>query len=462
MVGIISPKYWRATPVASALALGLASALALGLAACSASNTSANPSDDDDDDDSSSTEHESDDSSDTSGDSEVDDDSSDTQATDDESDVSDSGGDDDDDDGESDESSDVSSGDDDDDDDATTSDDSEESTDDESDSSSDTGVDPDSPFGINGELQVIDGQLSNQYGKAIQLRGMGSHGLQWFEGCMLPSAFDLLANEWGADFVRLSMYIQEEGYETRPEYFRNVIDRLVDQCYDQGLYCIIDWHVHEPGDPHVSIDLAREFFEYMSKKHGDKGHVIYEICNEPSDIDWADIRTYAEEIIPIIRNNDPESVIVVGTPHWSAMPNLVIEDPLPDENLLYAMHFYAAEHGEDYKENVREAVNAGLGIFVTEFGTQQSSGDGDNDFDAGEDWLDLLAELKISWSNWNFSDDMRSGAVWQRIRDQEDESDPDKTGDVCKNEMWTDDYLKPAGVWVKERLSNPPDDFPTR
>ncbi|WP_298622646.1 hypothetical protein [uncultured Legionella sp.] len=45
-------------------------------------------------------------------------------------------------------------------------------------------------------------------------------------------------------------------------------------------------------------------------------------------------------------------------------------------------------------------------IFVTEFGTQTLSGDGANDFAL------LMKEKKIGWTNWNYSDDFRSGAIW--------------------------------------------------
>ena len=61
---------------------------------------------------------------------------------------------------------------------------------------------------------------------------------------------------------------------------------------------------------------------------------------------------------------------------------------------------------------MRKAVDAGLAIFVTEFGTQTYSGGGANDFNASQTWLDMLEDNKISWSNWNFSDDPLSGAAW--------------------------------------------------
>ena len=55
---------------------------------------------------------------------------------------------------------------------------------------------------------------------------------------------------------------------------------------------------------------------------------------------------------------------------------------------------------------------------------------------------------KISWTNWNYSHDFRSGAVF--------------TVGTCPNGPFAGtSRLKAAGVWVRERIINPPDDFPT-
>jgi len=79
-----------------------------------------------------------------------------------------------------------------------------------------------------------------------------------------------------------------------------------------------------------------------------------------------------------------------------------------------------------------------LPIFVTEFGTQTHSGDGDNDFVMADKYLQLMADKKISWVNWNFSDDFRSGAIW-------------KNG-TCSQNVWTDQHLKPAGIYIKNKM----------
>lgn len=303
------------------------------------------------------------------------------------------------------------------------------------------------PFEICGRLKVVGTNLCNQNGYPIQLRGMSTHGLQWFENCITAKSLDTLAYGWGADIMRVSMYVHEDGYLTDPPYFRALIDKIVDMLLQRGLYCLIDWHQLTPGDPNADIDSARTFFQYMSAKHGAKGHVLYDICNEPNGktVTWPVISNYANEIIPIIRKNDPQSVIIVGTPNWALRPDQVIGATLPYENIMYTMHFYAATHKEECRIYTETAIKGGIPVFVTEFGTQESSGDGANDFTSSQLWLDLLSKYKIGWTNWNYSDDMRSGAVW-------------KEGTATSGK-WTDANLKEAGVWIKQRISNPPDDF---
>lgn len=303
------------------------------------------------------------------------------------------------------------------------------------------------PFEICGRLKVVGTNLCNKNGYQIQLRGMSTHGLQWFENCITDKSLDVLANQWGADILRLSMYVHEDGYLTNPPYFRALIDKIVDKLLQRGIYCLIDWHQLDPGDPNADIDSARTFFQYMSAKHGSKGHVLYDICNEPNGtaVTWPVITKYANEIIPIIRKNDPQSVIIVGTPYWASRPDQVIGALLPYDNIMYTMHFYAADHKEEYRNYTVKAIEGGVPVFVTEFGTQERTGDGPNDFTSSQLWLDLLAKYKISWTNWNYSDDFRSGAVW-------------KTG-TSNSGQWTDANLKEAGTWIKQHISNPPDDF---
>ena len=191
------------------------------------------------------------------------------------------------------------------------------------------------------------------------------------------------------------------------------------------MYVLLDWHILTPGDPWENIEPAREFFSYMSAKHGGKGHVLYELCNEPNGVAWSRIKSYAEDLIPRIRVNDPNGIIIVGTPAWSSFgisegrdPMEMVNNPLTGtnaHNAMYAFHFYAASHKSEYMTKIRNVADY-LPIFATEWGTQTYSGDGANDVSSSQQWVDLMAEKKISWANWNFSDDFEAGRCSITVR----------------------------------------------
>ena len=84
------------------------------------------------------------------------------------------------------------------------------------------------------------------------------------------------------------------------------------------MYVIIDWHILHDLDPNVYKEDAKDFFNEMSAKYADYDNVIYEICNEPNGgTNWNSVKNYANEIIPVIRANDSDAIIIVGTPNWS-------------------------------------------------------------------------------------------------------------------------------------------------
>jgi endoglucanase len=286
------------------------------------------------------------------------------------------------------------------------------------------------PLRVNGKLKVIGTQLCNEAGNPIQLRGVSMHGIQWFHqyydnGQAIKDA----AKYWGADVIRIPMYIYEDGYlsnkNIKPEDFRMLIDKYVETCEEAGIYAIIDWHVHHPGDPNYSIDSAKAFFRYMSSKHANKKNVLYEICNEPSEagllssenilgitvtghyVEWPEIKSYAEAIIPIIRANDPNAVILVGTPSWSTLGlsrnrdwHEIANNKLQFDNVMYVFHFYAVSH--TFLSSINDAAKV-LPLFCTEWASSDWMDNSQNDFTKGQLWIDMMAQNKISWSYWNFA-----------------------------------------------------------
>jgi len=275
---------------------------------------------------------------------------------------------------------------------------------------------------------------------------MSTHGIQWYgwDEFLTADALDALANDWTADLCRVAMYVQEDGYETDPEGFTDELNQIVEAVTERGMYAIIDFHVHDPGDPLESLDHAEQFFDDVAAEHADKDNVIFEICNEPNDVDWASIKEYAETVIPVIRDHDATSPIVVGTRGWSSLgladiggdgPQEIIDNPVEGENLLYAYHFYAATHGEWERTQLADAAKE-LPIFVTECGSMEASGDGASDFDSAQAFMDVLADNDISWAFWSYADDWRTSGIWQE----------------GTTDDWTTDSLTETGEWVRGRI----------
>ncbi|GAA2388279.1 cellulase family glycosylhydrolase [Dactylosporangium salmoneum] len=309
------------------------------------------------------------------------------------------------------------------------------------------------PLGINGQLHVCGVNLCNQYNKAIQLRGMSTHGIQWFASCYNGASLDALANDWKADLLRIAMYVQEQGYETNPAAFTAQVNSYVDLAEARGMYAIIDFHTLTPGDPNYNLDRAKTFFASVAARNAAKKNVIYEIANEPNGVSWQGIKSYAEQVIPVIRAADPDAVVIVGTRGWSSLgvsdgssETEIVNSPVNATNIMYAFHFYAASHKDNYRTTVARAAKL-LPLFVTEFGTVSATGGGATDLSSTGAWLDLLDQNKISYANWTYSDANESSAAF-------------KPGTCAAGSYTNTAQLTESGAYVRNRIRTA-DNFPT-
>lgn len=297
-----------------------------------------------------------------------------------------------------------------------------------------------SPVAINGKLQVKGTQLVNECGYPVQLRGMSTHGPQWSGNCICEESLNTMVKEWGIDLFRIAMYEDKgaDGYLANPSYWSQWIDKYVNECEKHGIYCIIDWHVLNPGNPNANIEGAKTFWKETTEKYKNKKHVLYEICNEPNGCQWADVKKYAETIIPIIRNNNDETVTIVGTTMWSQDVDIASQNKLNFTNVMYTLHFYAGSHGQYLMNKANTALQNGAPIFITEFGT--SNADGNNNFSPGatRDWIKWANQNKISWANWSYADKGETSAAL-------------KTGS-CSGKNW--DNVTDSGKLIKELIKS--------
>ena len=280
-----------------------------------------------------------------------------------------------------------------------------------------------------GALQIveIEGQmtLADAKGRKIQLRGMSTHGLQWFGEIINKNAFVALSKDWESNVIRLAMYVGESGYASDPSV-KDLVYEGIELAFKQDMYVIVDWHVHAPGNPNEEIYAgAYDFFDELSDYYKDNPkyhYILWEICNEPSPnssggdgltndpAGWQEIKKYAEPIVSMLRSKG-DNIIIVGTPNWSQRTDLAADDPIEAENIMYALHFYSGTHKTspdsadrgNVMSNGRYALEKGVAIFVSEWGTSEANGTGGPFIDEADEWIDFMNSNNISWCNWSLT-----------------------------------------------------------
>ena len=267
---------------------------------------------------------------------------------------------------------------------------------------------------VNGPLHVAGSQLADGAGKAVQLRGVSTHGLTWFPAYINGSLFGQIAADWNCNVIRLAMYSELYCGDEKEENLA-LMRKGIDLAIVADMYVLVDWHILNDADPNENAGEAAAFFELITAEYRDCPNLIFEICNEPNgSTDWGDVLAYCDRVIPVIRRNMPEAVIVVGTPGYDRNLGDCLLRPLPYDNVMYVLHFYTATHHEKLFGELNAAVDAGLPVFISECGICEASGDGDIDFEWAAKWFTYLNEKKISYAVWSLSDKEESSAFFRR------------------------------------------------
>ena len=306
--------------------------------------------------------------------------------------------------------------------------------------------------------------------ETIQLCGMSTHGLQWFPEIINQNAFAALANDWSCNVIRLAMYVGEDGYATNPSVKDKVIEGI-DLAIANDMYVIVDWHVHQPGDPNAEIySGAMAFFEEISSLYPNHPNIIYELANEPNSGEpgvtndaagWQAVKSYAEPIIEMLRNNGNENLIIVGSPNWSQRPDLAADDPINDDNVIYSVHFYTGTHeaSEDSLDrnnvmsNARYALENGVAVFASEWGTSEATGHNGPYLDEADVWLSFLNGNNISWCNWSLTNKNETSGAFTPFELGKTEA---TNLDPGSDQVWDMEELSVSGEYVRARIKGIP------
>ncbi|WP_081861343.1 cellulase family glycosylhydrolase [Butyrivibrio sp. AE2032] len=289
----------------------------------------------------------------------------------------------------------------------------------------------------NGSLSVKGTKLIDEKGRDVVLRGVSFHGLSWFPEFVSKTHFKQLSQEWNCNLVRLPLYT--DMYIRAKDDSVALVKQGIDYAIENDMYVIVDWHVLEDANPNLRLDFALEFFQEISTSYPSCPNLIFEICNEPNgETTWTDIYNYAQKVIPVIREHNPQAVIIVGTPVYDRTLMAAARKPLPYDNVMYALHFYAGSHKEDLQAELLEGLERGLPVFISECGLTEASGDGPIDYEAAGVWFNILRDRGISYTIWSFSNKDETSAMFYP--------------DYDPQYSFTDANLTPAGYWAKQLI----------
>jgi len=287
-----------------------------------------------------------------------------------------------------------------------------------------------------GQLSLKGTQLVDKKQNPIVLRGVS---LGWHS--IWPRFYNektvaWLKKDFNCTIVRAALGIEigPHPYKKEPDFSKEKIESVIKGAIQSDIYVIVDWHSHN-----INLNEAKAYFDEISKKYGKYPNVIYEVFNEPDHETWPEVKAYSEEIIKVIRANDPDNIILIGCPKWDQDVNLPAADPIKGyHNLMYTMHFYAVTHGKELRDRTDEAIKNGLPIFVSESAGMEASGNGPMNYKAWQEYIDWMEEKKISWITWSISDKDETCSMLKKSASSEGN--------------WKDDDLKESGLKTRAFL----------
>ncbi|MBU1245695.1 MAG: glycoside hydrolase family 5 protein [Nanoarchaeota archaeon] len=272
--------------------------------------------------------------------------------------------------------------------------------------------------------------IFNEKGNEINFKGVSIADPFWIKNVDKLNPLDVVkkAKTLGSNIIRVPIHPGYWRYEKN--YLKKYIDPVVSLSQKLKLYLLLDWH--PIGNPKtnetrrndkigkylvhdVNLNLAKKALKEISGKYQKRSNVIYEIFNEPAPGDnppafmkikplyWKDWKPIAEDLVEVVRKENPFSLIVVGGTKWAYDLSKVRQNPVNKENIVYAVHPYPIHKDWD---KAFGRTSKKYPVLVTEFGFKKKTRE---KFMRGtktgyaKPIFKYLKKHKIGWIAWCFN-----------------------------------------------------------
>jgi len=233
------------------------------------------------------------------------------------------------------------------------------------------------------------------------------------------------AKNWGANIVRLPIHPRAWRQKGSEEYIK-ILDQGVQWARELGLYLILDWH--SIGNLHTekfqsegyitTVEETHEFWRMMSDKYSQEPVIaMYELYNEPTtfsgrlgELSWEQWKEMNMDMIKIIRENHPETVILVAGFNWAYDLTPIKEDPIDLPGIAYVSHPYPQKREKPWEPKWEKDwgfVADKYPVILTEIGFALPEEKGvhipvTGDEEYGKALVEYSAKKGISWVVWCF------------------------------------------------------------
>lgn len=303
----------------------------------------------------------------------------------------------------------------------------------------------------NGALSIKNGNLVNQFGEQIRLNGLV--GTNYSLNHTKKENFNYYINSesikalksWGVNVLRIGLYPNEVEDSEKMEDYLNTIDL----CIENNVYVVV--MVWNNQDINENVDNVKKYFSILSKRYSNSPNILYEIANEPG-IEWNYIKDYCNAVIPVIRQNSKESIIIIPNSSGCTEPNTVVLNDLNyTENIMTSYHMYVGNMlTQDNVENLKSALESGVAVFVTEWGTTLSDGNNGFYLEFSNAFMKIMDDYNLSWCNFELVD-----CNWEVVNGTDSSKYPEYCG-IVKHNKWnnslSDDILTESGKYIKSIL----------
>ncbi len=153
----------------------------------------------------------------------------------------------------------------------------------------------------------------------------------------------------GLRTVRIPVCFDRWASRTAPyaiDQTRNwpVLDSLVSWALTAGLHVIIDNHHGQLDQTTLTTETGRvaAIWEQVARHYAntDPERVLFEVYNEPNNIDAARWQPIAAMLVARIRSVAPRHTIVLGGVDYNSLTGLESLQPVDDDNVIYTFHCY--------------------------------------------------------------------------------------------------------------------------